>query len=508
MAIDKALEAKVLRYHFVEHWGVHTIASQLGIHHSTVDRVLSQAGLPRAERSRGASMVDAWHPFIIETLQQYPKLTAARLYAMAVERGFSGGPSHFRAHVAQLRPRPAAEAYLRLRTLPGEQAQVDWAHFGHVTIGQATRPLMAFVMVLSWSRQIFVRFYLNQRMANFLRGHVAAFTAWNGLPRVLLYDNLKSAVLERRDDAIRFHPTLLALSAHYRFEPRPVAVARGNEKGRVERAIRYLRDNFFAGRQWRDIDDLNAQADRWCAGHSAERACAEDPRMRVRDAFAQEQPQLLCLPDNPFDSDERVVVSVGKTPYLRFDLNDYSVPHTQVRRSLTVLASLTRVRVLDGCEVIAEHQRAWGKAEQIEDPAHLAALLAAKHGARHHRGQDRLAQAAPASRELLQQAGARGKALAGMTAQLVQLLDDYGAAELDGAIDEALSRGVPHANAVRQVLERRREQRNRPPPLTLTLADNDKARNIVVRPASLAGYDHLHDSDIPPDTEPDDDRSA
>jgi len=92
------------------------------------------------------------------------------------------------------------------------------------------RPLMAFVMVLSWSRQIFLRFYLNQRMASFLRGHVAAFNAWGALPRVLLYDNLKSAVLERRDDAIRFHPTLLALSAHYHFEPRPVAIARGNEK--------------------------------------------------------------------------------------------------------------------------------------------------------------------------------------------------------------------------------------------------------------------------------------
>ncbi len=109
---------------------------------------------------------------------------------------------------------------------------------------------MAFVMVLSWSRQIFLRFYLNQQMESFLRGHVAAFEAWQGLPRVLLYDNLKSAVLERQGDAIRFHPTLLALSAHYRFEPRPVAVARGNEKGRVERAIRYIRDNFFAGRHF------------------------------------------------------------------------------------------------------------------------------------------------------------------------------------------------------------------------------------------------------------------
>jgi len=91
-------------------------------------------------------------------------------------------------------------------------------------------------------------------MANFLPGHVAAFDAWNGVARVLLYDNLKSAVLERQGDAIRFHPTLLALAAHYRLEPRPVAVARGNEKGRVERAIRYVREAFFAARTWQDLD--------------------------------------------------------------------------------------------------------------------------------------------------------------------------------------------------------------------------------------------------------------
>ena len=94
---------------------------------------------------------------------------------------------------------------------------------------------MAFVMVLSWSRQIFLRFYLNQRMESFLRGHVGAFEAFGGCSRIVLYDNLKSAVLERRGDAIRFNPTLLSLASHYHFEPRPVAVARGNEKGRVER---------------------------------------------------------------------------------------------------------------------------------------------------------------------------------------------------------------------------------------------------------------------------------
>lgn len=507
MTIDKERDARILRYHFVEHWGVHTIARQLGIHHSTVDRVLSRAGLPKAERAQRASIVDPYIPFIRETLEQHPGLTAARLHAMVVARGFTGGPSHFRAHVAQLRPRRPTEAYLRLRTLPGEQAQVDWGQFGRVQIGRAKRPLMAFVMVLSWSRRIFLRFYLNQRMESFLRGHVAAFAAWQGVPRVLLYDNLKSAVLERRDDAIRFHPTLLALSAHYHFEPRPVAVARGNEKGRVERAIRYIRDSFFAARQWADIEDLNAQADAWCTGHSANRPCPEDHSMSVREAFAREQPQLLALPDNPFDTDEQLAVSVGKTPYVRFDLNDYSVPHTEVRRTLTVMASLARVRVLQGGEVIAEHPRAYGKGEQIEDPAHIAALVNAKRAARHHRGQDRLAHVAPSSRELLQQAARRGTPLSRVTSQLLQLFDDYGAAELEHAIGEALASGVPHPNAVRQVLERRREQRDLPPPLVLSLPDNDKVRHIVVRPASLARYDQLTDidTDTPNEPEPSDD---
>jgi transposase len=502
LTICPELEAEILRYHFVERWGPHTIASQLGIHHSTVDRVLSQAGMPKAERARQASIVDPYRPFIIETLEQYPKLTAARLYAMVQKRGYPGGPSHFRSHVAQLRPRKPREAYLRLRTLPGEQAQVDWGHFGHVVIGRAKRPLMAFVMVLSWSRQIFLRFYLNARMESFLRGHVAAFDTWHALPRVLLYDNLKSAVLERRADAIRFHPSLLALSAHYRFEPRPVAVARGNEKGRVERAIRYIRDAFFAGRQWSGLDELNAQADLWCSGPAANRPCPEDQSLSVGEAFAQERSQLLALPDNPFETDERVEVAIGKTPYARFDLNDYSVPHTHVRRTLMVLASLTRVRVLDGSEVLAEHPRVYGKGEQIENPAHIEALIDAKRNARHHRGQDRLAHAAPSSRMLLQQAAQRGTPLVRTTAQLVQLLDDYGAAELEQAIAEALKNDVPHPNSVRQVLERRRERRDRLPPIALTLPDNDKVRNIVVRPPSLACYDQL-DTDVDVDAEND-----
>jgi len=150
LAISKELEAKILRYHFVEQWGPHTIATQLGIHHSAVDRVLSQAGMPKAERTRRASIIDPYMPFIIETLAQYPKLTAARLYTMAQLRGYPGGPSQFRSHIAQLRPRKPSEAYLRLRTLPGEQAQIDWGlcrarHRPHYTDNQTMPSLVEFL---------------------------------------------------------------------------------------------------------------------------------------------------------------------------------------------------------------------------------------------------------------------------------------------------------------------------------------------------------------------------
>jgi hypothetical protein len=393
--------------------------------------------------------------------------------------------------IACVRPRRHAEAYLRLRTLAGDQSQADWATFEKITIGRAKRPLMAFVMVLSWSRQIFLRFFLNARMENFLRGHVAAFTAWNGCPRVCLYDNLRSAVLERHGDAIRFNPTLLSFAAHYRFEPRPVAVARGNEKGRVERAVRFARESFFAARRFSDLDDLNRQAEEWCNGIAADRPCPENRDVTVRQAFAEEAPKLLPLPSNPFPLHERVAVRVGKTPYVRFDLNDYSVPHTKVLRPLTVLADPDTVRIVDGTEVLACHARSYDKGAQIEDPAHVQALVDRKRAARVHRSVDRLSTAAPAAQALLQQAATRGDNLGTITAALLRLLDRYGATELDAAIQEALGREVPHPNAVRFALERRRELRNAPPPIAVDLPDHVKARDPIVKPHRLEIYDRL-----------------
>lgn len=502
MTIDLETETQILRYHFVEHWGVNTIAAHLHVHHSTVDRVISRAGAPKNARALRASKIDPYLPFIVATLEKFPRLTAARIHGMLCERGYDGGTSHLRARIAQLRPSRAAEAYLRLRTLPAEQMQCDWGFFSTLTIGRARRPLMAFVMVLSYSRMLFVRFYLNARMESFLDGHVGAIESFGGSARICLYDNLKSAVLERRGDAIRFNPTLLEMAAHYRFEPRPVAPARGNEKGRVERAIRTLRERFFAAREYSSLDDLNEQARDWCQGYGAQRPWPEDPTRKVGEVWAEEQARLIALPNTPFPAEAREEVRVGKTPYVRFDLNDYSVPHTHVRRLVTVAATVDTVRVVYGTDVVAQHHRAWGKGERIEQASHIADLIARKREARLHRIQDRLALAAPASMQLLDAAAAAGRPITAQVRELERMLDEYGAAALQAACLEALKGGVAHTNAVRQSLQRQREQRDLPPPLPIVLPNDARVRNIVVPPTNLDTYDRLSDTDEPEEDTP------
>ncbi len=185
--ISRELEAEILRLYHVEGWRIGTLCRQLKVHRDTVRRVLRQAGIAPPLLAR-ASMIEPYLPLILDTFTRYPTLRASRLYRMVRERGYLGSADHFRHLVARYRPPPAAEAYLRLRTLAAEQGQVDWAHFGTILIGRARRPLMAFVMVLSYSRYLFLRFYLNATMGSFLQAHVDAFSFFTAVPRTLLYD--------------------------------------------------------------------------------------------------------------------------------------------------------------------------------------------------------------------------------------------------------------------------------------------------------------------------------
>jgi transposase len=442
------------------------------------------------------TQLDAYLPFVRETLAQYPRLRATRLFEMVRTRGYLGSVVQLRRVVRTLRPSGTLTLYRRLTTLPAEEAQIDWGAFGTIRIGHGTRPLSGFVMVLSYSRAISALFTLDQTLESFLRGHVDAFHGlFAGVARTLVYDNLRSAVLERQGSAIRFHPRLLELAGYYHFAPRPCAPGRANEKGKIERQIQYLRDAFFAARTFADVDDLNAQFRRWREEIAHQRPHPDQRDQTVAQVFAQEQPRLLPLPVHPFDTDVMRPVVSGKTPYVRFDRNSYSIPHTHVRRPLTLLASATTVRLVAGADEIARHPRSYDTGQTIEDLAHLEGLLDATRQANPSTGRDRLRLAVPAIGTVFERLAARGESLRAHTARLLGLLDDYGSSELAAAVAQALTRDALGAGAIAHILETRRRQRGQKPPIPLALPDRPGVRDLDVPSHPLESYDVLTRTD-------------
>lgn len=492
--------AEIRRLYYGEHWKVGTIAAALGVHHDTVRAAITHDTQTVRRGTCRATRLDPYLPFIRDTLAQYPRLRATRLFEMVRARGYTGSVVQLRRLVHTLRPAATPTVYRRLTTLMGEEAQVDWGAFGSIRIGHGIRPLSGFVMVLSYSRAVFALFTLDQTLESFLRGHVEAFQAWPGVARTLVYDNLRSAVLERQGSAIRFHPRLLELAGHYHFAPRPCTPGRGNEKGKIERQIQYLRHAFFAARTFVDVDDLNAQFRRWRDEIAHQRPHPESRDQTVAQVLAQEQPRLLPLPAHPFETDVMRPVASGKTPYVRFDRNSYSIPHTHVRRPLTLLASATTIRLIAGMEEIARHARSYDTGQTIEQEAHVAGLVAATRQANPSSARDRLRLAVPAIATLLERLAARGESLRVHTARLLTLLDDYGPHELGAAVARALERDALGAGAIAHILETRRRQRGQKPPIPLALPDRPGVRDLDVTPHRLETYDELTRSD-PDDAE-------
>ena len=494
--IDPATEAEIQRLFETEGWPIGTIGRQLKLHHSTVERIVCRPQESRPRQVR-PTMIDPYRAFIDDTLKRWPDLKSRRLFDMCVDRGYPGAPDHFRSLVRRMYPERAStpEAFLQLRTHPGEQGQVDWGHFGYVSIGRSRRQLLAFVFTLSWSRMTFLRFFLGAAMPCFLQGHVEGFEFHGGVPRTLLYDNLKSAVLARKGDAKQFHPTMLALSKHYRFRPQPVGVRKGNEKGRVERAIRFVRDSFFGGRQWTDLRDLNRQAHDWSMVRAANRPWPQDKTRTVREAFEEERPRLLRMPGDAFPCDEIANVQIQKTPYARFDGNQYTVPHTQVMRTLSVVASETEVRILSGAEVVAVHDRCYDKGQVIEKEDHLAELRKQKRKAKQGRASDRLLHSAPNTAALLEALAERGENLGATSAHLLRLLDQFGGTRLNDAAQSALEQRMPHPRTVQMILEADEQRRNELPRIEVELPDDERVRGLAVKPHELAAYDTLRPSD-------------
>jgi transposase len=489
--IAPEVRARIRRLFFAEHWKVGTIAAELGVHHDAVRGAIEAERFIRPGAVLRASMLDAYKPFVAETLEQHPRLRATRLFEMIRDRGYRGSVVQLRRHVATIRPTPR-EAFLRLVTLPGEQAQVDWGHFGTIRVGHAKRALSCFVMVLSWSRAVFARFALDQTLESFMRGHVEAFAAFGGVPRTILYDNLKTVVLDRAGDHVRFNEAMLLMAGHYHFAPKPCAPYRGNEKGKVERTIQYLRHGFFAARRFSSVEDLNAQLAEWIKRVAHARKVPGDPASRlVHAALEEERPLLLALPEHPWNCELVKPVASGKQPYIRFDRNDYSIPHWLAGKPLTLVASETLVRITNGSHVFATHARSYDEKQVIEDHAHIEELAREKRRAHELRGRDRLRAACPSADAFVEALALRGEHLGGQVSRLLKLLDRYDKAELEIALKDALARGAIGAASVAHVLDQRARAQRRAPVLDVVLPDDPRVRDLHVTPHALDTYDSL-----------------
>lgn len=447
-------------------------------------------GLGPAPESGGVlrpRLVDPYREFIDETLTRYPRLCATRLYDMLRDRGFVGAVRTLREYVATVRPRRRREVYLRTEPLPAEQAQVDWAYVGKLQVEGGERALWLFVLVLSHSRALFGEFVLDLSVHSLRRSLVRAAQALGGTTRQWLFDNPKTVVLERVGSAVRFHPLLLELCAAMRVQPRLCAVARPQHKGRVERAIRYLRDRFLAGRTIPSIVDGNQALRRFIFDIAHARPHPVLGPRTVAEVLAEEQQRLLPVPDPLPDTDQVVPVHVDSQAFVHFDTNRYSVPPEHAHRTLTLVANDVGLRVLDGDAVVAAHTRSFGRRRIIEDPAHRAALVRERRAAADAKGRDRLLAVAPDFSIILDRWALSGRSLAIQVTRAIKLLDLYGDDVFARAVADVAARGLRDIGALAIACDRLRRDHRRPVPVDIELPAHVVDRDVV--PHDLEVYD-------------------
>ncbi|GAC1451277.1 MAG: hypothetical protein PVSMB8_10610 [Vulcanimicrobiaceae bacterium] len=487
MTVSKAVAAEIRRLYFAEHWKRGTISAQLGVHFDTVARVLGsfgpKAGTPRPD----ARVLEPYIPFVDETLGRHPRLVATRIHDMLVERGYQGSLRTLRRYVRVARPAPRNEVFLRVETLPGEQAQVDWAHVGDLAVPGGRRPLWAFVMVLAYSRAMWAELVIDMAIDSLRRSLVRASAFFGGSPRPWLFDNAKTGVIERSGDAIRFHPALLDLAARMHVQPALCGPRKPHEKGKVERAIRYLKERFFAARSFHSIAHGNAQLADFFATIAHERPHPRWPDRKVADVFDEERPRLLALPTPLPEIDSVAPVAVDKTAFVKLDTNRYSVPAFYARRTLTLVADDETLRLLDGADLVARHARSWGRHQTIELREHRAAIIAEKKKARDLKGRDRLRVEVPEIGALLERWVDAGRNIGSMIGFTIKLLDAYGPAVLREVTADMLTRGVHDKGAMAILCEQKRKRRDGPAPLAIQLGAHVVERDVV--PHDLGGYD-------------------
>ena len=473
-------------------WKIETVARRFGVHHSTVKRVLRDAEvgeLPPIQKS----VVDDFKPRIIQRITEAPELSAVRLLEELRQCGYQHGIAVLRRYVAQVRQPRSRKVYLRVEMEPGEQAQVDWGHFGHLRIGNSQRPLSAFAMVLSYSRALYIDFSLDQRLETFLLMHRRALEFFGGVPKKILYDNLKSVVLHHVGSTIQFNPRFLVFAGHYLFEPTAAPVRYPEAKGRVEGAIKYLRHSFFYGRTFSSLEDVRRQAASWLETTANARLHAAT-RARPAELLLVERPRLHPLPKHPFDSDVVLPVVVSKEARVRLDTNSYSVPPEYVGKTVHLRADDVTVRIIHEQAEVARHARSWQRHQAIEDAGHLETLLERRKPAQGPKRKDRLAAMSPACRLYMQEVARSRLNLDNEVRKLMRLIAEYDEVDVAAAMAQALALRTLGAKYVRTLVDQARFARGLGQPPEPVVTGNAAADAVDVQPHPMESYDDL----IPP----------
>ena len=300
------------------------IAEELALDPRTVSKWLNEQRFSPRKTTARSSKLDPFKKDVVRMLETHP-YTAAQVFQRISEEGFDGGYTIVKEYVRKVRPR-RSPAFLTLSFAPGECAQVDWGSYGSVNVGSTRRRLSFFAMVLCYSRMMYVEFTVSQTMEHFLACHQNAFDFFGGVPKKIMVDNLKSAVLKRviGQNPV-FNPKYLDFANHYGFAIAPCNVGKGNEKGRVENAVGYVKKNFLAGLDIPDFGALRPAARQWLddiANIRVHGATREKPA----ELFQKERPSLISLPPHPFDVATVSEVRASSQFRITLDANRYSVP--------------------------------------------------------------------------------------------------------------------------------------------------------------------------------------
>lgn len=494
--MNAELWAAIRRLFEVEKLTKSAIANRLRIHRRTVSRALASTDRPPAD-ARGTSSapgkLDAYEGYLRRRLAEYPELSGRKLFQELRRMGYCGGLSILKELLRTLRPeRP--KAFLRIETQPGEFAQVDWANVGTIVIGNATRKLSCFVMVMSYSRMMYAELTLSQCLEDFMAAHVNAFHFFGGVPKKINYDNLKTVVLSRLGRDIHFQPKFMDFAGAYLFEPVPCNVRAAWEKGKVESGIKYLRGSFLAGRLLLDLPVLRRDLAAWLQGEANVRIHGTTHERPI-DRFEAERPLLQALP--PVDYDCAIVASPGSSSQslVPFQTNRYSVPHNYAEKTLTLKATGQTVCIYAGPQLLATHPRSYEKYRVIEKLEHYAGLVAKRKKARSAKRVEEFLALSPVCAEYLKGLAAAELNLAAHLDKILECARDFGKPETLAAIAHALQFGAFGAAYIHNIILQRLAAKGQSAPQPVVLTKKPDWANVTVEETDLGLYDDLFDSE-------------